>query len=451
MSESTSVTRRNFLTGMAATGASLATARLAAAETAPAVISDATAAANSAEELRIALIGAGYQGRNLIDAIQKDIPNIRIVAVCDIWSFNLTYTSRRLKSTGIEVNTYTDFMEMLDKEKDLDAVLIATPDFLHAPMTCAALKKGVNVYCEKEMSNSLEASAQMVSCQRETGKILQIGHQRRSNPLYRELGYPLIHKEKYLGQVTHVYGQWVRCMPKLLEVPKGYDIPQDVLDKSGYGNMNRFRNWRWFREFGGGLMADLGSHQVDVYNWFLQARPKKITVSGGQDFFKDDREFPDNVMATYEYDTQWGPVHAFYQVLSTTSYGGYFERFMGTEGTLVISEDTTKGFLYKELEAPKREWEEQAKKTEGGDDNIALVVGQSKKGEGKAMGGGDAAPKQPHSAHLENFFLAVRENKPELLNCPADVAYETAVTVLKAETAFEHDNVAMFSPSEFKV
>jgi predicted dehydrogenase len=82
------------------------------------------------------------------------------------------------------VNGYEDYREMLDKEKELDAVIIATPDFWHAPHTVDCLEAGKHVYCEKEMSNTLEGARRMVAAARETGKLLQIGHQRRSNPRY---------------------------------------------------------------------------------------------------------------------------------------------------------------------------------------------------------------------------------------------------------------------------
>ena len=113
------------------------------------------------------------------------IPGLRFRAVCDVWTeYNQKRVVNSLRRFKHEVTGYEDYREMLDKEKELDAVLIATPDFWHAQHTIDCLKAGKHVYCEKEMSNTLEGARSMVAAARETGKLLQIGHQRRSNPRY---------------------------------------------------------------------------------------------------------------------------------------------------------------------------------------------------------------------------------------------------------------------------
>src|ERR1017187_3442305 len=144
-----------------------------------------SAAKPSSNEVRVALLGAGAQGQVLLDACLQ-IPNVRFRAVCDIWTeYNQRRVSRLLKDGGHANNVYVDYREMLDKEKgNLDAVLIATPDFWHAEHAIACMKAGLEVYCEKEMSNSLADARRMVETSRQTGRLLQIGHQRRSNPRY---------------------------------------------------------------------------------------------------------------------------------------------------------------------------------------------------------------------------------------------------------------------------
>ncbi|RPJ77898.1 MAG: gfo/Idh/MocA family oxidoreductase, partial [Acidobacteria bacterium] len=152
-------------------------------------VSPPPVAAGSLQEINVALIGAGAQGQVLMDSvikISKDSP-VHLRAVCDIWEPHRTRVSRTLnayKSLGHQGNAYVDYREMLDKEKEIDAVVIATPDFWHAQHTIDCLKAGKHVYCEKEMSNTLEGARSMVAAARETGKLLQIGHQRRSNPRY---------------------------------------------------------------------------------------------------------------------------------------------------------------------------------------------------------------------------------------------------------------------------
>jgi len=412
----------------------------------------ATTQAN-VEELAIAIIGPGSQGRNLLTCCLK-IPGIRFVAVCDIWPYHQKYSANILKKYDQIVNVYEDYREMLDKEKNLDAVVIATPDWVHSEQAVACLRAGKHVYCEKEMSNTLEGARQMVLAARETGKHLQIGHQRRSNPRYGH-AIKLIEKDKLLGRITHVYGQWHRAEMYETGWPKGEELSENALKRWGYASMEMFRNWRWYHRYSGGAMADLGSHQIDVFNWILKARPKSVMASGGLDFYTQaGREWYDNVMAIYEYPCESGPVRGFYEVLSTTSHGGFFETFMGNEGSMVVSEDARRGFLFREVAAKKREWENEANKVETlGRDAIELKIGETLRPDGTKDPEGQrllAESKKPvHQLHLENFFNAIRYGTP--LSCPPDVAYETAVTVLKANEAVEAGKRIEFSPDEFVV
>ena len=115
---------------------------------------------------------------------------------------------------------------MLDKEKELDAVVIATPDFWHAQHAVDCLKAGKHVYCEKEMSNTLEGARAMVAAARETGKLLQIGHQRRSNPRYLHCYEKLLGEAKLLGRIVTINGQWNRAVTPDLGAPDRYAIPE---------------------------------------------------------------------------------------------------------------------------------------------------------------------------------------------------------------------------------
>jgi predicted dehydrogenase len=295
----------------------------------------------------------------------------------------------------------------------------------------------------------------MVQAAKETGKLLQIGHQRRSNPRYIHCKEKLLNEASILGRITTVNGQWNRSVQPDKGFPEGKGIDEATLNKYGFKSMAQFRNWRWYKGLGGGSIVDLGSHQIDVYNWFLDATPKVVLASGGTDYYdKKDHEWYDNVMAIYTYETKKGIVRAYYQTITTNSCQGYFETFMGDQGTLVISEASSRGEAYRESTAPQ--WDQWVKKgyllappekKEEKSDSAALVdVRESAAPDVYKI---NAEFKELyHKPHLENFFNVVRGKGK--LNCPAEVGYESAVSVLKVNEAVDAGCKLEFKPEEFK-
>jgi len=424
-------------------------------------MAESTAAAKAPADLQVinvGLLGAGAQGQVLTDSMLR-IPGLRLRAVCDIWT---EYNQKRVVNTfrkfKHEVNAYEDYREMLDKEKELDAVVIATPDFWHAEHAIACLKAGKHVYCEKEMSNTLEGARSMVLAQRETGKLLQIGHQRRSNPRYLHCYDKLITEAKLLGRIVTVSGQWNRALTPDLGAPDRYAIPQARLTQFGFKDMHQFRNWRWYKGKGGGPIVDLGSHQIDIYSWFLGANPSHVMASGGN-LYHDPatHEWYDTVMVVYDYDTPHGAAKAYYQTQTTNGSQGYFENFMGDQGTLLMSESEMNypGTLYRDPNAPA--WDEWVQKgyvtapkeqeTKPKSEGAIADVRESVSPDQHTL---PVTLRDPyHQPHLQNFFDAVRGKAK--LNCPAEEAYMTAVAVLKVNEAVEARAPLSVKPEDFKV
>ncbi len=423
---SSHINRRDFLSkAVAGAGAGLVLG-------APSITRAADA--GGGDKIHVALIGMGKQGRVLFEAMQN-IPGIHFQAVCDIWDYNRQFGMGKVRGLqGSAPKGYSDIDEMLATEKGLDAAIVATPDFWHSPHTVKCLEAGLNVYCEKMMSNTIDGARAMVKAMEKSGKLCQIGHQRRSNPRYRYTLDQLINGKKICGQIVNVNGQWNRAVSSSQDISfkENLAIKPEILTKYGFKDMHQFMNWRTYRELSGGPISDLGAHQIDIFNWFLGAKPKSLFASGGNDFFKT-REHFDNVMAIFDYDTPQGGVRAFYQVLTTTSAGGgYWESFMGSEGNIKISEQAAYTSIFRESSAPA--WDElvqrgflarKAAPPKPDTSSGAVKSYESKPPEGFDLPGDLNKP--PHQPHLENFFAAVRGKAK--LNCDAREAFESEAPI----------------------
>jgi predicted dehydrogenase len=435
--------------------------------------------------IKCALVGCGAQG-NALRVASKDVPGIQWVAMCDIWKFSIAKTrggfvGENKHQVEGEVKNYDDIEVMLDNEPSIEAVFIATPDFLHAPYSRLCLSKGKHVYCEKMMSNTIEGARDMVRAGKEFGsQIFQIGHQRHSNPRYLNLRDNIIKPGKMLGRITHAYAQWNRGVSGSAPqgAVKGYEIEETVLKKYGYGTIERFRNWRFFKDYGGGPLSDLGAHQIDMFNWMYDSTPVSVMASGGVDYFdgtegRPEFELPDNVMCIYEFKTPAGALRAYYQVLTTTGSQGAYEKHMGIGGTAIISElDTAGNQLYAE---PGQAWDEFA----GGDNPPILKAADKAKNkfwehprdwekpkppsygavsvadvrESKALAQWELGVKlsrKPHSPHVQNFIEAVQMNKPAHLTCNVVDAFKSCVTVLKAYESIQNGGKYIFKPEDFE-
>ncbi len=449
-----------------------------------------SAQAKGGKKINVALVGMGAEGEVLLNSLIK-LPNLNFVAICDIWQPRCNYAAMRLfrerkqaparytvqlgkdrfqrlvdggKMGKIMGENHEDLIK--NHAKELDAVIIATPDFWHALQTVAFLEAGVNVYCEKMMSDTLEGAKSMVRAARKSGKLLQIGHQRTSNPRYKYAREVLLRKHNLCGNIMAANGQWNRAVTKDLTWAAKDTIPADKLKKYGFKDMNQFRNWRWHKGLGGGAISDLGAHQIDIFGWMLGGHPSRVMASGNRDYYKKDdgtpaHDWDDNVMCIFEFDKtfQGKKAQAFYQVLTTTSSGGgYFESFMGDHGTLKMSENPALTKLFRENNAP--EWTDLIKQgVIGAGEATAAPAKVADARETKALVGysfpstvpgyePDVAKKPIHMYHIENFFNALQGI--EKLNCDADHAYAAEAAVFKAREAIEKGPLT-FKDSDFVV
>jgi len=437
------IPRRDFLGAMATTGTGLL---LSAAAEAMAQVAPAPKA------VELALIGFGSQGRNLADSAAQ-IPGVHIRALCDIWPYRLHYGANRLKDYGQKVNIYADYREMLDKEKGLNAVVITTPDFVHAEQTNACLAAGLHVYCETMMADSIESARSMIHAAKKAARLLQIGYQRRSHPGYRHVIEKLLSGGELLERIVQVHTRWALGVSEPKGWPRPQAIPEALLRKCGYGHMQQFRNWTSYSKYGVGLAAGLMAHQIDVVNWFLKGVPDSLLGAGGADFYKAQETF-DNLSLICQYKTSTGTVRACGQSLTDSRLDGigHFEQFCGTAGTIRVSENPAWTAVYRDPSA--EDWGEWVQKnllvktrhepvrppTSG--DQVVYETGQVELYALPAL-----LTQLPLRLHLENFFAAIRGAAE--LTCPAETAFRTEVVLYKAIEAVKARRAVDLTADDF--
>ncbi|KYG72645.1 MULTISPECIES: Gfo/Idh/MocA family oxidoreductase [Roseivirga] len=398
----------------------------------------------AADKVNIAIVGCGGRGSGMIFSNIPKIPSANLVAVCDIIESRRERAKERYNAQyDANVKAYEDFYEMIEKE-NLDAVAFATPDFWHMQHTVDALNAGIHVYCEKAMSNNIEDAKKMALAMKKTGNLLQIGRQRRSNDRYRFTHQVLLEQEKVLGRLTHAMGQWNRSEIWTQQPNKNDNIDIKQLNKYGFDTIDQVYNWRNYKKLGGGVVSDLGSHQIDIFNWFLGAYPHTVYATGNNSYF--GLEQADTMATILEYDTPGGPAIGIYENISNSRAIGVYERFIGDEGSMNISE-STENKIFREASIPEEKWQKfvdkgyianladmkEYKEKELGDSGIKETAPQISYDIKDMSGMKKVYNLQAHTAHLYNFVESVREK--ETLNYDAIESYKSEVCIYKIHEA----------------
>lgn len=285
------------------------------------------------ENIQVGLIGCGGRCHHLVQSLVK-IPNVRIAAVCDVWEVNLAHGQEWAKGKAFATKAYKDVLD----RKDIDAVLVATPDHWHVPITVDACNAGKDVYVEKPLTHDLSEGKRAVEAQQRSKRIVQVGTQQRSMPHIQKAAELV--KAGRLGKVHKVHLTWNRNTDRVRKGPQGVD-PKQVDWKTFLGSARdqpfdeyRFRHWRWFWDFGGGLFTDLMVHWIDVAHWFLGLEHPQTATSIGQHVIAEGVwETPDSVQTLLTYP---GGVQAYFEGNFSNAYRGAMITFMGTEATLYI-------------------------------------------------------------------------------------------------------------------
>jgi predicted dehydrogenase len=387
-------------------------------------------ALGSGDRVRLGFIGVGNRGDQLLDAflVHKDA---EVAALCDVYE---PYLAAAQTKAGGKPRLYHDFRQLLD-QKDLDAIVIATPDHWHALQFVAACRAEKDVYVEKPLSLTIAEGRTMVRVARETKRVTQVGLHRRSSEFIHE-AVNLI-RDGAIGKVTVA-----KCYHLRNEFPQGIGNPADSdpppgLDwefwlgpapKVAYNPNRCLYKFRWFWDYSGGQLTNFGTHYLDVIQWALDREaPRGVFATGGKFVIDDNREIPDTMEAVWEYDG--GTLVTFSQFNANNSPGnarGWELEFRGTKGTLLMQEGAGLEVIpeknrTRELPAlsplARKENAEQSRAVQAVMKPIVL--------KGKA----DTAD------HARNFLDCVKSRTPT--NCPVETGHRSTTATLLARIAFQ--------------
>jgi predicted dehydrogenase len=318
------------------------------------------------DQVQFGMIGTGSRGSYLLKHLAQ-IDNGRCVALCDIKQDAL---DRGLKTIGNNPKTFKDYRELL-AQKDVEAVFVTLPLFLHYPVTSDALQAGKHVFCEKALVFKPEEVHGLRALYAQHPKqVLQTGLQRRYSKFY-QIVKDMVDK-KVLGDVRYIHAQWHRNM---------INKPSSLWTMKPGGDTN-LANWRVFRKYSGGLVAELTSHQVDVADWMFGSSPEWVQGYGSLNDLKDGRDVYDNVQLIYHYP---GGQQLTWSGISTNQHLPLFnatrsemgEIIMGTDGTihLTVGEDVHHAIAWWYREPPKETAVEKGAKKEAAVAGATMVAG----------------------------------------------------------------------------
>jgi len=368
--------------------------------------------------LRVGFIGVGGQGRALLSRVDPNY--VEVKAMADIRPDSLAAADAVLQKAGQPpAKHYVEYKDMLQHE-DVEAIITAPPLWMHATIVSDCLDAGKHVLCEKMM----DAAAR-------NHRVLEIGYQRNYNPIYRS-AYDGVMKTGVLGDIYSIRLSWARNG----NWRRNVNPPSNDFDASkwGYPTWDHLNNWRLYWRYSQGLFAELGSHQVNAANWFLDSKPTRVQAMGGVYRFKDGREVPDHVFATFEYP---GGITGTFSSIESNAFDERYEAFYGTKGTLIIRNEND-AMLFDEGEAGRITGVEVAPKGAG----AALETSETK----PAQAGGTATARaqqstagtqtiSPSTYEINAFASAVRSGTP--LNCGPEKASHSASWTIAANEALK--------------
>ena len=362
------------------------------------------------DRIRVGLVGGNSQGFSDLASFLKN-PEVECVALCDVDRNVLNRRTDDIIKLGFpKPKLYVDYRKMLEN-KDIDAVIIGTPDHWHCLIFCDSLESGKHVYVEKPIGNSIAEINIMQKAARKHGKMVQVGQWQRSQPHFVDAINYL--KTGKLGRIRTCkawsYVDWKGAVPKVPDspVPEGvnYDLWLGPAPKRPF-NKNRFHfTWRWYWEYGNGLMTDWGVHLIDYILYGMgKSIPASVMAIGGKYAFPDDDMVtPDTMTAVFDFRD--------FTMIWEHTIGIGLGNWARPHGMSYIGENGT-------LVLDRNGWEVVPEKK-----RLEAVPVQKNTGNGLDL-------------HVKNFLDCIRNNSPQKLNAGIDIGRNVALVAQMGNIAY---------------
>lgn len=359
------------------------------------------------EQVTLGVVGSGSRGTFVMTIFQKD-PTVRVGAICDVYEPNLEQAlSTAAKSPGTQAKAYRNYKDLL-ADKGIQAVLIATPEHWHAQMVLDALAAGKDVYVEKPLCRTPKEGVQLVEAEKKSRNIIQVGMQRRSYDLYLE-GRDIIKSGK-LGNVRMIRSWWLNnylpgSKATKLDGKLDWEQWQGPAQKHPF-DPDRFRAWRYYSDYAGGILADQGAHVFDGMHLLMSAGSPLAVSAAANKSHRKGGDKPESAVVTAEYPDDFIGVFSInYAAMRYQGRNDQLNQLDGDDARMDISREEIKVFL------------------KGAEDQAAIHK-KSAKGFGWAT-----------DLHVQNFVECVRTRKTP--TAPMSVAFHAALVVQLANLSLK--------------
>lgn len=375
-------------------------------------------------ELVVAIVGVGRQGRGILGELAK-IGGVRVAAICDESESRRRSGLRRAQGA----RDYADVGALLTGEPDVQAVFVATPTHRHAEVALPAIAAGKHVFVESPLAATLDDARAIAEAARGSDRVVQVGFQGRSNPVYR-----LARSFSRAGATGDVVSLRALHHKKASWRTTASDPAQE-----------RALNWRLDPEVSLGLPGEVGAQQLDVLHWFLGRYPVAVRGAGSVRHWRDGREVPDTVQLDFEFEDG---AHLTYMASLANSYEGTYELLVGSLAAIKLG--WTHGWMFKEADAPTLGWEVYANRQQfHHDQGITLIADATQLAAQDKLKEGVGLPQAPLHYALADFLKSVTEGADVV--CSVDEGLRATAVGILAQRAVATGATVPITADDLKV